>query len=717
MIELSGITKSYKNKNVFNHLNFSIKDEGNIYTVIGPSGSGKTTLLNIIFGLDFDYDGEYYIFGKRAKDLKQKDWQAIRNNALQIVFQDYKLSERNTVIENLKNAGDFTESDIEEVLSRLEIVELAKQIVSELSGGQKQRVAIARAMLFKPKLLLLDEPTSGLDNDTTETLITCLKQLRELGTTILIISHDKLIVDNSDIVYEIKNKKLILEKSNILNKGMEEEDKEIIFTAKKKKIFRYLLTSFKANKLELALMYVPMIVIFTLFILGFSFYYSSVTNSFNRMFSGISDRIIMIDTQELQKNVTIENKNRNITSSLDGKRLYFSQEDYEKVRKIEGVKDVALTSGNQVPLVDKEGYETDLTYDVSQLPKLLKSDLGFLRTDAKINFKFQGLSAPKDFLSDYNLENLEILSGNFPDDNSLEVLIPDIYSKIYFKNSNFEFPIGKSVTINTFKYGELEQLIPRTYKVAGIYKTNYKSAFKARYFIYLGWRNEGILDDENINLETMYQEDKVAFIGNSKENADYLSEIFDSFESYQKALGLGFPTMLIKAKTSSDIKNISNQLQQYFPKYRLTSRLSWKTGEYADIYRYERNKMFMTATIISLILGVLITFLNKSYFRKRNKELAVLYSLGYSRTQLAFIILSENLIVFFTCLGFGYCLATFVYKNFLRQLEFFSSISAMFTLTVVIIIVTLMLLITLISVFWNIRGVRISNLKKSLSET
>jgi len=266
MIELSGITKSYKNKNVFNHLDFSIKDEGNIYTVIGSSGSGKTTLLNIIFGLDFDYDGEYYIFGKRAKDLKQKDWQAIRNNALQIVYQDYKLSERNTVIETLKNAGDFTESDIEEVLSRLEIVELAKQIVSELSGGQKQRVAIARAMLFKPKLLLLDEPTSGLDNDTTETLITCLKQLKELGTTILIISHDKLIVDNSDIVYEIKNKKLILEKSNILNKGMEEEDKEIIFTAKKKKIFRYLLTSFKANKLELALMYVPMIVIFTLFI-------------------------------------------------------------------------------------------------------------------------------------------------------------------------------------------------------------------------------------------------------------------------------------------------------------------------------------------------------------------------------------------------------------------------------------------------------------------
>lgn len=633
------------------------------------------------------------------------------------MYQDYKLGERNTVIDNLKNAGDFTSDDIDSVLSKLGISSLSNEMVSNLSGGQKQRVAIARAMLFNPKLLLLDEPTSGLDEETTESLIMYLQDLKRSGVTILIISHDRMIVDHADIVYKIKNKRLILERlSSEVNHGKNAFfDKEMGSRVKSKRLGRYLFNSFKANKLELLLLSVPMIVIFALFILGFSFYYSTVVSSYNRMFSGLSNRIIMLDTQELQQKYMEENLANDIDSSLDGERIYFSQEDYDFVSQLGGVSDVALTLGYQVSLADRDEYEINLDYAVSELPRLLKSDLGFLNTDTKIHFKFSGLQAPKRFMTDYNLQNIELLAGDFPSDGSLEILIPDILAKIYFNSGDYDSFVDQLITLETFRYGEVENT-DRTYPISGIYKTNYQTAFRNEYLIFLPWRAESILDEID-DLDQMYESHKQMYIGDSKGNVAYLANIFADVDSYLKALGLGYPTMLVKVDDPHAVKNVSENIQEYFPKYRLTSQLSWKEGEYADVYRYERNKMLTIATVIALMLGIVITFLNKGYFNKRNQELAVMYSLGYSRPQLASLILSENLIVFYSCLGLAYLLDIFIYRQVLRKMEFFNGLDAMFDWKVVSIIVLLTLFITLISVLWNIRGVKINNLKKSLSDT
>lgn len=116
MINLSNINKKYGKREIFHQLDFTIEQSGLIYTVIGASGSGKTTLLNIIFGLDFDYEGDYFLFERNVRELKQKDWQTIRNRDLQLVFQDYKLTEGLSVLDNLKNAGDFDDAAITEVL-------------------------------------------------------------------------------------------------------------------------------------------------------------------------------------------------------------------------------------------------------------------------------------------------------------------------------------------------------------------------------------------------------------------------------------------------------------------------------------------------------------------------------------------------------------------------------------------------------------------------
>lgn len=323
MIKLSNINKKYGKREIFHQLDFTIEQSGLIYTVIGASGSGKTTLLNIIFGLDFDYEGDYYLFGRNVRELKQKDWQTIRSRDLQLVFQDYKLTEGLSVLDNLKNAGDFDDESITDVLKKLDILEFTDQRIAELSGGQKQRVAIARAMLFKPKILLLDEPTSSLDTETTEKLLEYLTAIKDAGVTVLIISHDHLIIDYSDIILEIEGK--TLKKRREVGKT---ETEMLLFRqpteVKKKRLGRYILSALGANKFELLLLSVPIMLIFSLFILGFSFYYSTVVGTYNRMFSGVSDTLIMIDTQELKNDVTVKNREKNISSSLDGQRIYFS---------------------------------------------------------------------------------------------------------------------------------------------------------------------------------------------------------------------------------------------------------------------------------------------------------------------------------------------------------------------------------------------------------
>ncbi|HEL0695407.1 TPA: ATP-binding cassette domain-containing protein [Streptococcus equi subsp. zooepidemicus] len=713
MIKLSNVNKKYGKREIFHQLDFTIEQSGLIYTVIGASGSGKTTLSNIIFGLDFDYEGDYYLFERNVRELKQKDWQTIRNRDLQLVFQDYKLTEGLSVLDNLKNAGDFDDAAITDVLIKLDILEFTDQRVAELSGGQKQRVAIARAMLFRPKILLLDEPTSGLDTETTEKLLEYLTAIKDAGVTVLIISHDRLIIDYSDIVLEIEEKTLKKRREA----GKTETERPLFrhpTEIKKKKLGRYILSAMRANKFELLLLAVPIMLIFSLFILGFSFYYSTVVGTYNRMFSGVSDTLIMIDTQELKNDVTVKNREKNISSSLDGQRIYFSQADYEHVRQIKGVEAVALTLGRQMALLDKDGYEIDLTYEVEELPDILKKDIGFLSQDTKLTFKFLGLSSPKAFAKDYNTQNITLLTGEFPQNQSLEVILPDIFAQIYFGSDDFDQFIGRSVNLSTFKYGESTNLVERSYQVSGIYRSNYQDTLQPSYAIYLGWDGQGILDEET-DFVQMYAEDKVAYIGSSKENAVYLSNIFETLDSYKTAVGLGYTTLLVKVQSPKDVETISQNLEQLFPKYRLTSQLSWKTGEYAKIYQYESKKMLSIACIISLTLGLVITFLNKGYFRKRNRELAVLYSLGYSRGQLAWLILCENLIVFLTCLGLAYGLDRLIYKFYLWRIPYFSGLSVMFTPQVIRLITLLILLITLISVIWNMRGVKLGNLKKSLN--
>lgn len=173
-------------------------EQGDFVGIVGRSGSGKSTLLNIMSGIDRPSTGEVTIDGVSLHDLKQGALDAWRGTTIGLVFQFFQLIPTLTAVENVMLPMDFCkvipEKNREEraldLLASVDMADRAHKFPAILSGGEKQRVAIARAMANDPPLILGDEPTGNLDSATADMVFRLLEDLRDLGKTIVIVSHD-----------------------------------------------------------------------------------------------------------------------------------------------------------------------------------------------------------------------------------------------------------------------------------------------------------------------------------------------------------------------------------------------------------------------------------------------------------------------------------------------------------------------------------------------
>ncbi|MEX3914359.1 ATP-binding cassette domain-containing protein [Bacillus paralicheniformis] len=205
MIELKSISKSFDGKSVLS--NFSIHIEENEFvSIVGKSGSGKTTLLNIISLLDSPDDGTVEILG--YQNPKSKEVMMLRRENLGYIFQNYVLMDNETVLTNLllstAYAKDFDKNKLSEAL---ELVGLDKSFlkkkVYQLSGGEQQRVAIARIILKPCDIILADEPTGNLDEFNKNIILSLFHQLKDMGKTIICVTHDQEIANCSDRVINL----------------------------------------------------------------------------------------------------------------------------------------------------------------------------------------------------------------------------------------------------------------------------------------------------------------------------------------------------------------------------------------------------------------------------------------------------------------------------------------------------------------------------------
>ena len=216
LIRIKGVDKQYPNGvTAIYDLDLKVK-KGDFIFVIGASGSGKSTLIKMLYREERPTKGQIIIGGIDVAKLRNSKVFKLRRK-LGIVFQDFKLLTKLNVYENvafsLEMLGLPNHEIREKTLKALELVGLkgkAKQFPEKLSGGEQQRVAIARAIVNGPKLLICDEPTGNLDPDTSYEIVKVLEAINNLGTTIIMATHDR------EIVNKMKKRVLLLENGKLI---------------------------------------------------------------------------------------------------------------------------------------------------------------------------------------------------------------------------------------------------------------------------------------------------------------------------------------------------------------------------------------------------------------------------------------------------------------------------------------------------------------------
>lgn len=213
-IEFKNVKKIYKMGEVeieaLSGVEFSV-NKGEFVVVAGASGAGKSTILNILGGMDSPSSGEVIVDNRKINNYSNKELITYRRYDIGFVFQFYNLVQNLTARENVELATQISKNplDIDEIMDAVGLSHRKNNFPAQLSGGEQQRVSIARALAKNPKLLLCDEPTGALDYNTGKSILKLLQDTcRNMGMTVIIITHNLALTPMGDKVIGVKNGKI-----------------------------------------------------------------------------------------------------------------------------------------------------------------------------------------------------------------------------------------------------------------------------------------------------------------------------------------------------------------------------------------------------------------------------------------------------------------------------------------------------------------------------
>ena len=224
MIQFTNVVKTYQQgNNALNGATMQIED-GEFVFLIGPSGSGKSTIIKLITGELKPTSGTVHVNGYSLERIRKREIPYLRRT-VGVVFQDFRLIDKMTVYENVAFAMRVVGAREKEIRERvpyvLELVGLENKMdrhPNEMSGGEQQRLAIARALVNNPSTIIADEPTGNLDPERSFEIMALLQEINNLGTTVLVVSHDQKLV-------ELFGKRVIeINDGVVVSDGLDEED-------------------------------------------------------------------------------------------------------------------------------------------------------------------------------------------------------------------------------------------------------------------------------------------------------------------------------------------------------------------------------------------------------------------------------------------------------------------------------------------------------------
>ena len=217
MIRLKDVEMEYPNgTRAIRGISTTIED-GEFVFLVGPSGSGKSTIIKMLTGEEIPTAGRIMINGFSVNNIAERQIPMMRRTQ-GIIFQDFRLIEKKTVYENLEFVMRAVGMPMKEIKNRIAYVLLlvgleqkAESYPNELSGGEQQRVAIARALVNNPSTIIADEPTGNLDPERSMEIMTLLVKINQLGTTVLVVTHEK------DLVNKFGKRVITIDKGCIIN--------------------------------------------------------------------------------------------------------------------------------------------------------------------------------------------------------------------------------------------------------------------------------------------------------------------------------------------------------------------------------------------------------------------------------------------------------------------------------------------------------------------
>ena len=239
VLEVKDLCKTYvvnkRQNNVLKNVNFKVED-GEMVAIMGPSGSGKSTLLYAVSGMDAATSGTVLFDGKDITKLKSNELASLRLDEMGFIFQQMYMMKNLTVLDNIvlpamesKKTAESKKEKVkrgEELMRKLDIIEVADNDINEVSGGQLQRACICRSMINKPKVLFADEPTGALNRTASNEVMEELVKLNGEGTTIMMVTHDAKVAAKCSRVLYIVDGNIKGEYHSPADADMQEKDRE-----------------------------------------------------------------------------------------------------------------------------------------------------------------------------------------------------------------------------------------------------------------------------------------------------------------------------------------------------------------------------------------------------------------------------------------------------------------------------------------------------------